>query len=89
MATLTMDKLWSFIESLSLSQKDCNWLIDKLLEQYHDLDPYEISPSGDSFFSDARNVKAVEKDIEEAHRPGARFTRLANEEDVVSFIESL
>ena len=40
------------------------------------VDPYEISPSGDTFFADSRNVKAVEEDIAKAHQPGAKFTRL-------------
>ena len=89
MATLTMNKLWAFIESLSLSQKDRDWLVGKLLEPSFRVDPYDISPSGDSFFADARNVKAVEKDVEEAHRPGAKFTRLETEEDVMKLINSL
>ena len=89
MATITMNKLWSFIESLSLSQKDRDWLVDKLLEPTQRVDPYRFSPSGDSFFADPRNVKAVENDIEAAHRPDARFTRLATREDVMSMIEAL
>ena len=89
MATLTMNKLWAFIESLSLSQKDRDWLAGKLLEPSFRIDPYDISPSGDSFFADARNVKAVEKDIEEAHRPEAKFTRLETKEDVMKLINSL
>ena len=89
MATLTMNKLWAFIESLSLSQKDRDWLAGKLLEPSFRVDPYDISPSGDSFFADARNVKAVEKDVEEAHRPEAKFTRLETKEDVMELINSL
>ena len=89
MATLTMNKLWAFIESLSLSQKDRDWLAGKLLEPSFRVDPYDISPSGDSFFADARNVKAVEKDIEEAHQPEAKFTRLETKEDVMELINSL
>ena len=53
------------------------------------VDPYEISPSGDSFFADSRNVKAVEEDIAKAHQPGAKFTRLENKEDITEFINSL
>ena len=89
MATLTMNKLWSFIESLSLSQKDRDWLIDKLQKPSFHVDPYEISPSGDTFFADARNVEAVKKDIAEAHRPGAKFTRLESKEDVMELIIAL
>ena len=89
MATITMNNLWSFIESLSLSQKDRDWLADKLLEPTQRVDPYQFSPSGDRFFADLRNVKAVENDIEETHRPDARFTRLETREDVMSMIETL
>jgi len=53
------------------------------------IDPYEISPSGDSFFADARNVEAVEEDIAKAHQPGAKFTRLESKEDITEFINSL
>lgn len=53
------------------------------------VNPYDISPSGDSFFSDARNVKAVEEDIAKAHQPGTKFTRLENKEDITAFINSL
>ena len=53
------------------------------------VDPYEISPSGDTFFADSRNVKAVEEDIAKAHQPEARFTRLENKEEITAFINSL
>ena len=53
------------------------------------VDPYEISPSGDSFFADSRNVKAVEEDIAKAHQPGVKFTRLENKESITDFINSL
>ena len=89
MATLTMNQLWSFIESLSLSQQDRDWLVSKLIEPSYQVDPFEISPSGDSFFADSRNVEAVRKDVEAAHRPGAKFMRLGSREDVIRMIDSL
>ncbi|MBR0170953.1 MAG: hypothetical protein IJQ14_09040 [Bacteroidales bacterium] len=89
MATLTMNQLWSFIEGLSLSQQDRDWLVSKLIEPSFRVDPYEISPSGDSFFADSRNVEAVNRDVEAAHRPGAKFTRLSSREDVMRMIEAL
>ena len=63
--------------------------IGKLQQPSYSVDPYEISPSGDTFFADSRNVKAVEKDIAKAHRRGAKFTRLETKEDITSFIDSL
>jgi hypothetical protein len=89
MATVATNKLWAYIESLSLSKRDRSWLASKLLEPTHDTDPYQVSPSGDKFFADSRNVKAVEEDIRCAHSPEAKFTRLENKEDVMSFINSL
>ena len=89
MATAATNKLWAYIESLSLSKRDRSWLAGKLLEPTHDADPYEVSPSGDKFFADSRNVKAVEDDIRRAHSPEAKFTRLESKEDVMSFINSL
>ena len=89
MATVATNKLWAYIESLSLSKRDRSWLAGKLLAPTHDADPYEVSPSGDKFFADRRNVKAVEEDIRKAHNPDAKFTRLESKEDVMSFINSL
>lgn len=89
MATVATHNLWAYIESLSLSKRDRSWLAGKLLEPTYDVDPYEISPSGDKFFADSRNVKAVEEDIRRAHDPEAKFTRLESKEDIMSFINSL
>ncbi len=89
MATVVTNKLWAYIESLSLSKSDRIWLAGKLLEPTLDADPYEVSPSGDTFFADSRNVKAVEEDIRKAHSPEANPTRFESKEDVMSFINSL
>lgn len=89
MATAATNKLWAYIESLSLSRRDRNWLAEKLLEPSSQTDPHEVSPSGDSFFADIRNVKAVEHDIAEAHRPNAKFTRLESKEDIMALINDL
>ena len=89
MVTLATKKLWAYIESLALSKEDRNWLAGKLLETSHDVYPYEISPSGDKFFADSRNVKAVEEDIRRAHSANAKFTRLQNKDDIMTLINSL
>ena len=89
MSTAALNNLWIYLQGLSLSQHDRNWLADKLLESSYNVDPYVISPSGDAFFADSRNVKAVEEDIAESHRPNAEFTRLETKEDVVELINSL
>ena len=61
----------------------------KKLVKERKADPYEISPSGDTFFADSRNVKAVEDDIRKAHAPHAKFTRLESKEDIMSMINAL
>ena len=63
--------------------------IDRTVDSAFHIDPFEVSPSGDPFFADSRNLKAVEEDIENAHSPDAKFTRLESREDVMSMIESL
>ena len=89
MATAATSKLWAYIESLSLSRRDRNWLAGKLMEPSFQADPYEVSPSGDTFFADSRNVKAVEHDIAEAHRHNAKFTRLESKEDIMAMINDM
>ena len=89
MATAATSELWAYIESLSLSRRDRNWLAGKLMEPSFQADPYEVSPSGDPFFADSRNVKAVEHDIAEAHRPNAKYTRLESKEDIMAMINDL
>ena len=89
MSIVALHNLLTYLQGLMLSQSDREWLAGKLLEPSYRIDPYEISPSGDAFFADARNVKAVEEDIAAAHRPEAKFTRLANKEDIMSMIDTL
>lgn len=84
-----MNKLWAFIESLSLTQNDREWLVGKLTEPTYRVNPYDISPSGDDFFADSRNVEAVQRDIDEAHKPEAKFTPLRSKDDVMAFINQL
>jgi len=89
MSTVALHNLLTYLQGLMLSQSDREWLAGKLLEPSNRVDPYEISPSGDAFFADTRNVKAVEEDIAAAHRPEAKFTRLASKEDIMSMIDTL
>ncbi len=49
-------------------------------------DPYEISPSGDPFFADRRNVEELNRRIEEAHKDGAHGTVLKSREDIDRFL---
>ena len=48
-------------------------------------DPYEVSPSGDMFWADKRNVEKVKKAIEDKDIA----LRLTSEEDIKNFMDSL
>ena len=89
MTTIALNNLWSYLQGLALTKKDREWLVGKLQEPNYRVDHYEISPSGDSFFADSRNVKAVEDDIAAAHKRGAKFTRLETKEDIMQMINAL
>ncbi len=89
MYSLILNRLWDLIESLSLTQQEREWLASKLQESSCKVDPFEVSPSGDTFFADSRNVKAVEDDIAAAHAPGAEYTRLESKDDIMALMESL
>jgi hypothetical protein len=49
-------------------------------------DPYEISPSGDVFWADKRNVEKVKKAIE---TKDIIAVRLESADDITNFLESL
>ena len=49
-------------------------------------DPYEVSPSGDPYFADKRNVEGIRKRLEHAHSDKAEFVKI---DDIEKFIESL
>lgn len=89
MTTVALNNLWGYLQGLALTASDRKWLVGKLQEPTYHVDPYTISPSGDSFFADSRNVKAVENDIAAAHQPGAKFTQLRTEDDVMQMINAL
>lgn len=89
MTTFALNNLWGYLQGLALTAHDREWLVGKLQEPNYCVDPYEISPSGDMFFADSRNVKAVEDDIAAAHQPDAKVTRLETKEDVMQMINAL
>jgi hypothetical protein len=53
--------------------------------------PYDISPSGDMFWADRRNVEELKKAIEAAEedRKEGRCTVIRNEEEFNRFFDSL
>jgi hypothetical protein len=61
---------------------------DMLLEipKEYRCDPYEISPSGDVFWADKRNVEKVKKAIENKDQIAAR---LNSADDIKNFLNSL
>lgn len=67
------------------SAKKLDPVIEKIPEEFR-CDPYEVSPSGDPFYADKRNVEAVRKACERANSKDAVFVKI---DDIHSFIESL
>lgn len=78
-----MNNLWTYLQGLQLTSRNKDWLMKKLHEskqeqalppeiakipkQYR-TDPYQVSPSGDPYWADIRNVRDIEKVIAEADR---------------------
>lgn len=63
---------------------DDDMLVDIPVE--HRCDPYEISPSGDMFWADKRNIEKVKKAIENKDQIAAR---LNSADDIKNFLKSL
>ena len=49
-------------------------------------DPYEISPSGDPFFADQRNIDMIEKRIKESEKEDAVFYEMLPDESLDDFL---
>ena len=54
-------------------------------------DPFDISPSGDMFWADKRNVENLEKTLEQVENEikEGKYTVLSTEEDIDNFFNSL
>ena len=106
-----MNNLWSYIQGLSLSPRNQDWLAARLIESSNQskaktkkrklskeieaipeefrCDPYEISPSGDPFFADRRNVEYVQRAIDEAHQDKSQRVILSTREDIERYLGSM
>jgi len=64
--------------------------IDHIPEEYL-CNPFEISPSGDMFWADRRNVEKLEKSLEMAEEDikEGRYTVINSEEELNKFFDSL
>ena len=53
--------------------------------------PFDISPSGDMFWADKRNVEKLEKTLEQAEKDikEGKYTTIHNEEELEQFFDSL
>lgn len=53
-------------------------------------DPYAISPSGDPFWADKRNVEELTKKLQEIENGTAKISvTLENEDDIKTFLNAL
>ena len=63
--------------------------IAKIPEEFR-CDPYEISPSGDPYFADKRNVEYVKKRLEKAQfSDPSTLVRTKNREEIEKLMEEL
>ena len=79
MTSTALNGLWTYLQTLSLTERNRKWLAEKLVEpaispeiaaippQYR-VDPYEVSPSGDPYWADRRHVEALDRAISEAEK---------------------
>ena len=49
-------------------------------------DPYEISPSGDPFFADQRNIDMIEERLRESEKEDAKFHEMLPDESLDDFL---
>ena len=102
MNALALNKLYEYIQSLNLSKRDSKWLAGKILECSESkkaktldpeiekrCDPYEISPSGDPFFADKRNVERLDKILNDKEAMKVSGKPLKTREDIERFLELL
>lgn len=61
MGTTQIEGLWAYIQTLSLSNRNKQWLADKLLESKKE----SVSPSNDPWFEQEENIEMLNKSISE------------------------
>ena len=59
--------------------------IDKIPEQYR-CDPYEISPSGDPFFADKRNVEKLDRILNDKEAMKDSGVELKSRQDIERYL---
>lgn len=80
--------------TLVVSNKpDTNFVSDEWIKEFMSIpmeyrcNPFDVSPSGDLFFADIRNVEKLKQSIQEARNSNATLCKTA--EEVNAFLESL
>jgi hypothetical protein len=71
---------------------DENWVNGFLaIPEKYRCNPFEISPSGDLYWADKRNVESLKKSVEqtEKEKEAGRITRLKGNEELTTFLDSL
>ena len=65
-------------------------VIDQPQNTTDELDPYEISPSGDKYWANPENVKALDKALDMLKDPNNKpVAVLETQEDIRNYINSL
>jgi len=76
-----------YVHQVVTDKPDTKFVTDEWLDEFfkipaeHRCNPFDISPSGDLYFADKRNVEAMEKSIEQARNGQTRrLTKEAQKE---------
>lgn len=94
MTTKALNGLWEYLQTLSLTQKNKDWLAAKLMEPRSKDDapkecrtnPYDVSPSGDEFWADKRNVDKLDEVVREMKHGQMEFVKLSSVDDFEKLI---
>ena len=70
MTTVAMNNLWTYIQGLSLSQRNRNWLADKLVE------PIEDTKTAQQKAYVKETLTRALKEVEQAKREGRKLQTL-------------
>lgn len=82
-----------YVNLVVTSEPDSKFVSEEWIKEFlsipneHRCNPFEISPSGDIFFADKRNIEKINKSIEASK--GGKTTKIHSKEGLSALLESL